>query len=71
MANQVHGPLGALLVRLSLAERFQHENTPEAEEPRVDDQPLANQAADYLEQLIRYHARAAGGVENLTNVPQA
>ena len=68
MAHQVNGPFGALLVRLSLADSKVPvvEETPE-EEPRA----LVDQAADYLEQLIRFQARAAGGVENLTNVPQA
>lgn len=70
MANQVHGPFGALLVRLSLAELQGNERTQEPAGGEQEAQPLADQAADYLEQLIRYHARAAGGVENL-NVPQA
>lgn len=68
MADQVKGPFGALLVRLSLADS----KIPVVEEaPEASPKQLIDQAADYLEQLIRFQARAAGGVANLTNVPQA
>ena len=70
MAHQVHGPLGALLVRLSLADSTDRRR-PAQEGAQKDERALADQAADYLEWLLRNQAEAAGGMDNLPNVPRA